>query len=192
MQQKLIVMTGASGTGKTTLLTKLVKRYGDGRVLTITTRPRRAGEATDAYHFVHQAELDAMEARQETIWIVSIHGNQYSVTGPGILQAISQSNGVGFIAISPDRHAYLAEWCTQNSISSTHVHLIAPDRPELERRLRARDGEKFDPSRLDDTSWFEREAAKACQQTPLHFIEQRTPEEMFAEVCSLLDNHALS
>ena len=42
--KKLIILCGASGTGKTTIQNYLLKQYGIPRVLTHTTRAKRKGE----------------------------------------------------------------------------------------------------------------------------------------------------
>ena len=49
----MLVLCGASGTGKDTLLKKLVGQYGYRRLVTYTTREKREGEVNGIdYHFV--------------------------------------------------------------------------------------------------------------------------------------------
>lgn len=50
-QNKVIVITGAAGTGKTTVQKYLQRRFGIKRVVTHTTRPARSGERNGIDYF---------------------------------------------------------------------------------------------------------------------------------------------
>jgi len=68
-----------------------------------------------------------------------------------------------------------------------HVHLVAPSAEEQIRRLQGRDG-SVETARTDSAvnARFEAGAAKAAGEVELHFIEQDSPEAMFARICELL------
>lgn len=54
----LTIIAGKSGSGKTTILNKLVKDYGYSGIITYTTRPIRNGETPDAtYHYVSKEDF---------------------------------------------------------------------------------------------------------------------------------------
>jgi len=187
MDQRLLIITGVSGAGKTLQLELLEERYGNGRILTITTRTRRDAEPEGAYHFVTDSELDAMEVAGDLIWIVPVHGNRYSIQESAIMEALARNSGLGFVTITPDRHAFLAEWCRKKGIVPIHVHLVAPSAEEQIQRLQGRDG-GVETARTDSTvnARFEAGAAKAAQGVELHLIVQDSPEAMFARICELL------
>lgn len=59
--QKLILIAGPSGAGKTTISEYLTKKFNIPRVLTHTTRPIRQGENPDtSYHFESDASFNKL------------------------------------------------------------------------------------------------------------------------------------
>ncbi|MCI1985548.1 MAG: guanylate kinase [Lactobacillus sp.] len=74
MKHKLIVITGATGTGKTTVSRYLTTQYAIQRVITHTTRPKRVGEVDGVdYAF----ETPASFAHNHYIEHVTYAGYQY-------------------------------------------------------------------------------------------------------------------
>ncbi|WP_334330336.1 guanylate kinase [Companilactobacillus sp. HBUAS59699] len=74
MDKKIIVITGASGTGKTTISQYLKKKYHIPPVLTHTTRAPRAGEVDGVdYHF----ETDETFAKNHYLEQVEYSGFHY-------------------------------------------------------------------------------------------------------------------
>lgn len=62
---KICYIMGKSSSGKDTIFKKLTERMPEFRTITLyTTRPVRAGETDGVeYHFVDEAQLEAMEAK---------------------------------------------------------------------------------------------------------------------------------
>lgn len=56
-----IILIGKSGSGKTTVANCLVNHFGFQQIKTYTTRPKRTDELDDAYHFITNAEFDALK-----------------------------------------------------------------------------------------------------------------------------------
>lgn len=86
-QNKVIVITGAAGTGKTTVQKFLLKEFGLKRVLTHTTRPARVNEQNGVdYYF----ETDDSFERNHYLERVSYSGYQYGSSTEALQQAWAQ------------------------------------------------------------------------------------------------------
>lgn len=55
-----IILTGPMASGKNTLAKYLEENYGIERIKTVTTRPKRPGEADDEYIFLSQDQFDEL------------------------------------------------------------------------------------------------------------------------------------
>jgi guanylate kinase len=77
----LIVLSGPSGVGKTTLTNRLVARGWPGHVMvTVTTRRPRPGEIESVhYHFRTAEQFHEMLQRNELLEHAEVHGNWYGV-----------------------------------------------------------------------------------------------------------------
>jgi guanylate kinase len=128
------IIMGPSGVGKDTLIGEMA---GIGRPphfhlnASWTTRPRRHGEAPDAYHFVDRAEFERAEAAGEFLQTnKNIYGNWYGTPYPTALpedtvelfNVLAESAG-RVQAYFPHARLYLIE---------------PPSLPELRRRLESR------------------------------------------------------
>jgi guanylate kinase len=76
---RLIVISGPSGAGKGTLISRLLERSDQFRVATsATTRPRRRNEVDGReYHFMSDAEFQQRVDRNEFLEHVSYAGGRY-------------------------------------------------------------------------------------------------------------------
>ncbi len=94
MQHKLIVITGATGTGKTTVSSYLKRHYGVNRVMTHTTRPQRPGEIDGVdYYF----ETPASFAAKHYIEHVTYAGYEYGSSFESLNQAWAQADFVSIV-----------------------------------------------------------------------------------------------
>lgn len=75
----LLVLSGPTGSGKTTLCDRLVAAHpGIERIVTCTTRPPREGEQNGVdYHFLSNAEFDDALAAEEFLEWAQVHGARY-------------------------------------------------------------------------------------------------------------------
>lgn len=75
-QQRLIVLSGPSGSGKATLLRYVTKHTDIRRVVTYTTRRPRPGEIDGRdYHFVSKEEFDRMYRDGDLIEAEQVYGD---------------------------------------------------------------------------------------------------------------------
>ncbi len=93
-QQKLIVITGATGTGKTTVSRYLREHYHIERVMTHTTRPKRPGEVDGVDYFF---ETPASFAAKHYIEHVTYAGYQYGSSYESLNAAWRHANFVSIV-----------------------------------------------------------------------------------------------
>jgi guanylate kinase len=98
----LIVLSGPSGVGKTTLTKRLVERGWPGHVMvTVTTRRPRPGEVEGIhYHFRSAEEFHEMIARGELLEHAEVHGNWYGVPAPMARERLAAGQDV-ILTIDP-------------------------------------------------------------------------------------------
>lgn len=72
----MLILVGASASGKTEIARRLIKYYGFHKFVTHTTRPPRKGEVNHFdYHFVSLEEFNRLEA--SSFFIETVHYNGY-------------------------------------------------------------------------------------------------------------------
>ena len=134
---KLIVISGPSGTGKTTLLKKLFQRC-PGLVASVsaTTRPSRPGETDgEDYHFLTPEEFHRRQQAGEFLESYEVFGRGYWYGT--LLSAVSPSLATGkSIVLEVDVQGAMAIVERYPDSITIFVHPSSLD--ELERRLRGR------------------------------------------------------
>lgn len=77
----MIVLVGASASGKTEVCKDLINRYGFKKFVTTTTRQMRVGETNNIdYHFISVCEFNSKVNNNDFIEYVSYSGNFYGST----------------------------------------------------------------------------------------------------------------
>jgi guanylate kinase len=77
----MIVITGASATGKTETARVIKTLYGIQKVVTHTTRPMRLGEIADVdYHYVTKEEFLKLKADNKFVETTEYNGNYYGTS----------------------------------------------------------------------------------------------------------------
>ncbi len=94
----LFVMSSPSGAGKTTLSRKLLAADGNITMsVSVTTRKARPGEVDGKdYHFITQAEFDAMVEKSELLEWAIVFGNSYGTPRKPVEDALVAGRDVLF------------------------------------------------------------------------------------------------
>ncbi|MBO0828252.1 MAG: guanylate kinase [Streptosporangiales bacterium] len=89
--RRLLVLSGPSGVGKTTVVARLRQRHPEVWLsVSATTRPRRPGETDGVdYHFVDDATFDAMTAAGDLLEYAEFAGNRYGTPRGPVLEHLA-------------------------------------------------------------------------------------------------------
>lgn len=141
----LIVISGPSGVGKDTVLTKMKEsRRLLHYVVTATTRPQRPGEKNGLdYDFVSKEEFERMIETGELLEWANVYGNLYGVPKRQVQQALAQGLDV-VVKVDVQGAATIKRFLPQ----AVFVFLMCPSLDELERRLRERKTESTEELKL--------------------------------------------
>ena len=132
---KLFIISAASGTGKTTLVTALVKDMpGVIHSISSTTRARRDGEIDGVhYHFVSVDEFKAMIARGAFYEHAEVHGNFYGTSREWVEARLAEGQDV-ILEIDWQGAAQMRKLMP----SCITVFILPPSIAALDARLRGR------------------------------------------------------
>jgi guanylate kinase len=144
----LLIISGPSGTGKGTLVKRLMEN--DPSIAfscSVTTRAPRHGETEGIdYHFVDDAEYDRMLANDEFLEHATVHGHRYGTLKAQVDELLAKGKNVlldidpqGAIAVMANAKDYVSIFILPPSFSALRVRLHTrntDDPVEIERRLR--------------------------------------------------------
>lgn len=131
---KLFVISGASGVGKSTVLSRVMAQRDDLRFsVSATTRAPRPGEVDgQSYYFITKDQFEAMIARDEFLEY-DAHMDNYYGTPAGQLEEKLQKGSV-ILDIEPNGAFHVR----QKRPDAVLIFIAPPSLEELERRLRGR------------------------------------------------------
>jgi len=149
----LFVVTGASGTGKTTLVKEALSTVpGIGWSVSATTRGPRTGEVDGRdYHFVSREDFEAKVAAGELLEWAEVYGNYYGTLRAPVDAALARGESILLeIDVQGARQVRAA------APEAVLIFVLPPSVDVLEGRLRGR--------ATDDAATIARRVAEARQQ----------------------------
>lgn len=137
MNKKIIVITGASGTGKTTISHYLKEKYNIPNVITHTTRKPRVGEVNGVdYYFETKDSFSENHYLEQ----VEYSGNKYGSSEEGLNKMWSKVDICSIVVDTKGAIAYKRKYGEQAIIIFLEIDL-----PVLAKRLKSRGD---DPERI--------------------------------------------
>ena len=143
---QLIVISGPSGVGKSTLIRSLTAKLQRQPFFSVsaTTRKMRPGEIDHVnYHFITQAEFDRMVAQNEFLEHATYAAHSYGTPAAPILAQLEAGRDVLL-----DIEVQGALQVKRSYPDAVLIFIAAPSFGELEYRLRARGDTAEDAVRL--------------------------------------------
>ncbi len=175
----LLVLSGPSGVGKTTLARKLVEHPSIVRVMTTTTREPRPGEVDGRdYRFLAPEAFEEAVARGEFLEHAWIGGNRYGTPREAVEREMAAGKVV-LAAIDPQG----AESVRETGLPALYVFVEPPSWEELKRRLEGRGSE--DPKAVRERLSRAEEEMKQKTRYDTVVVNttvERTVEEILGEI----------
>lgn len=133
---QLIVISAPSGTGKTTLLKKVMGKIENlAFSVSHTTRLPRTGEQDGVdYHFVTHANFEEMIEKGQFIEFAKVHDNLYGTSHQAIISQLN--NGYDVVLDIDVQGAKILK--DSGKLEAIYVFISPPTLKELEMRLRGR------------------------------------------------------
>ena len=145
----IFVISAASGTGKTTLVSRLVQQHPNVRVsVSHTTRPPRAGEVNGQhYHFVSEEEFVRLAGEGAFLEHAQVFGNYYGTSYESVQSMCEQ--GYDVLLEIDVQGAQQVRKALPEALS---IFILPPSLAVLEQRLRQRqtDSEEVIARRLSE------------------------------------------
>ena len=143
----IFIISAASGTGKTTLVSRLLKNHDDIRVsVSHTTRQPREGEVHGVhYHFVPKDEFESLIEQRAFLEHANVFGNYYGTSIAGV-NSLSEEGYDVILEIDVQG----AEQVRKAIPEAVSIFILPPSLAVLEQRLRQRqtDSEEVISARL--------------------------------------------
>lgn len=169
----IITLTGASGTGKTTIARTLMERLPNALpLMSYTTRSPRPNDLPGDFSFISKQEFDEIASRDEFLWTAKVGDTRYATKKEDLKQAFADEGAVRVMILVPERlpnvHAFAKALGMSNHVLSFAI--ASPGTDILLKRMRERgDDEMAIEKRIAATADFEEKARTAG--VPLVWIQ---------------------
>jgi guanylate kinase len=180
-----LIVSGPSGTGKSTLCTKLIENNSELFFsVSCTTRLPRNGEKDGVdYHFLKEAEFISKKKADLFIEYAQVHGNYYGTLCSEILDRINQGFDV-LLDIDVQGAMQIKKYALHNKLLSKSLEFLfiaPPDMQILEKRLsdRGTDSEEVISVRLENAA----SELKMWKEYDFLVVNNKLDEALFEMQC---------
>lgn len=142
----ILILSGPSGVGKTTVWEQLHTRYSDRleKIITTTTRQKREGEIEGQhYYFLSREEFQSRIDSGDMIEYALVHGNYYGSTFAELERIVGLGKYPLYI-VDPQGMIHLKPVLEHRDYTVQTFFLLPPSIEELRTRLSGRGTEQSD------------------------------------------------
>lgn len=178
---KLVIISGPSGVGKSTICAKLVKNLGAKLSISATTRSPGEGEIDgENYWFITKEEFERRIDKHEFLEYAEVFGNYYGTLRKETDDALSDGNIV-ILEIDVQGAAIVKKQCPE----AIMIFILPPSHNDLAKRMESRargENEKIARIRLNSAG---QETAAAWQNYD-HMVINDDLEQAIEEITQII------
>lgn len=132
----IVLISGPSCSGKTTLAKALQDKYGFKSLVTTTTRPMRQGETQGhSYNFISHDEFDTLQAKGGLIEQNQHGQNFYGIGKEELWHAIKNEGNKVSIVVDPNGARKMRNYLVANTIPHLSVFIDTPIKTCVDRMV---------------------------------------------------------
>ncbi len=179
----LVIISGPSGVGKTTICKQLTERLDAFLSVSTTTRPRRDNEVEgDDYHFVSREEFERLLVEGAFLEYARVYGGQYYGTPTAPVEKALAAGRVVILEIEIEGTIQVVA----RYPDAISIYILPPTPEELQGRLvkRQKDSEEAIRERLSKADGEIRYAYECGAYR--HFLVNRTVESTVEDILKII------